>query len=63
MTAAVDLLASGLGSLRRLGLFLAAAGVALVVLLAVHPSSDAHPVDGGSGLRLATTAVPVEAAP
>ena len=56
MTAA-DLLASGLGSLRRAGLFLVAAGVALGLLLAVHPSPAAHSVDGGSGLRLATTTV------
>ena len=59
MTSAADLLASGLGSLRRLGLLLVAAGIGLVLLLTVHPlPSGGHGLDGGSGLRLATTAVP-----
>lgn len=63
MTAAADLLATGLGSLRRVGLLLVAAGVALTLLLAAHPTaSGAHRLDGGSALRLATTAVPADQA-
>ena len=64
MTSAAALLASGLGSLRRLGLLLVAAGIALV-LLAVNPASTGgHRLDGGSALRLpTTTAVPAAAAP
>ena len=55
MTSVADLLAS----LRRLGLLLAALGVALVVVLAAHPApSGGHHLDGGSTLRLATTAAP-----
>jgi hypothetical protein len=64
MTAAADLLASGLWSLRRVGLLLVAAGVALVLLLAAHPAAPgAHRIDGGPGLRLATTTAPAAPAP
>jgi hypothetical protein len=56
MTSASDLLASGLRSLRRLGLLLVAAGVALVLALTAHPApSGGHHLDGGSALRLAAT--------
>lgn len=54
MSTAVDLLASGLGSLRRVGLLLLAVGAALALLLAAHPAaSGAHGIDGGSSLRIA----------
>jgi hypothetical protein len=63
MTSAA-LLASGLGSLRRLGLLLVAAGIALVLLAANPGSSGGHRLDGGSALRLATTTtVPADTAP
>jgi hypothetical protein len=59
MTSTAALLASGLGSLRRLGLLLVAAGVALVLLLAANPAATGgHRLDGGPALRLATTTVP-----
>jgi hypothetical protein len=52
---ATDLLASGLGSLRRVGLLLLAAGAVLALVLAAHPSTPgAHSLDGGSALQLAT---------
>ena len=63
MTTATALLASGLGSLRRMGLFLAAAGVAIGLLLAAHPAfPGAHTIDGGSLLRIDAT-TPADAVP
>jgi hypothetical protein len=58
MTSAADLLASGLGSLRRAGLFLLGAGVVLVLVVGAHPSGGAHRLGDGSTLHLATATAP-----
>jgi hypothetical protein len=48
MSTATDLLASGLGSLRRVGLLLAAVGV---IALAALASGGTHHVDGGGQIQ------------
>jgi hypothetical protein len=58
MTSAADLPAAGLGAMRRVGLLLLGAGVALLLVIAAHPSAGTHPLDDGPTLHLATATAP-----
>jgi hypothetical protein len=62
MSAATDLLAASLGSLRRIGLLLAVVGVAVLVAVAASgpASSGVRRIPGGAGLQLAGTTVPAD---
>jgi hypothetical protein len=64
MSAATDLLAASLGSLRRIGLLLAAFGAAVLVTVAASGPASSGPqrIPGGASLQLAETAVPADSA-
>jgi hypothetical protein len=58
MTTATDLLATGLGSLRRLGLALVVVGVAVLAVVAAAPSTASGAATPRLVLEVGTSAAP-----
>ena len=58
MSTASDLLAAGLGSLRRLGLALVVVGLAVLAVVAAAPSATSGPTTPRLVLEVSSSAVP-----